>query len=108
MSDSIFCQDCGKTLMQSKGEYDHGCLDCAGSVQSEKLFWLRKEIQKLKADREVLVWALEFYADPLSYRTIETKLDHYPTILNECEHINHRLCGGKRARQALKSIGEIE
>ncbi len=34
--------------MQSKGEYDHGCLDCHGSVQSEKLFWLRKENAKLK------------------------------------------------------------
>ena len=75
-------------------------------LDSRAEFW--QEIQKLKADREVLVWALKFYADPLSYRTIETKLDHYPTILNECEHINHRLCGGKRARQALKSIGEIE
>ena len=49
MSDFVFCQDCGKILTQSKGEYDHGCLDCHGSVQSEKLFWLRKENKKLKA-----------------------------------------------------------
>jgi len=85
-----------------------GALIVLAAYKAKSFFRLRKEIQKLKADREVLVWALEFYADPLSYRTIETKLDHYPTILNECEHINHRLCGGKRARQALKSIGEIE
>ena len=49
MSESIFCEDCGKTLMQARGEYDHGCLDCAGSIQSEKLFWLRKEVKELKA-----------------------------------------------------------
>jgi len=51
MSNSIFCQDCGKVLLQQKGEYDHGCLDCAVSIQGRKLFWLRKENKRL---REVL------------------------------------------------------
>jgi hypothetical protein len=49
----------------------------------EKVNKSEQEIQKLKADREVLLEALKFIAD-------------------------HSECGGKRARQVLKSIGEIE
>ena len=105
MSDSIFCEDCGKTLMQSKGEYDHGCLDCHGSVQSEKLFWLRKEnkaqaqeIQKLKADREVLV-NLARWID---------QTDISQTTPDFLWLQNWRNTRKEAARQSLKSIGETE
>ena len=61
MSEEFYCQDCDKLLSKEKGELDHGCLDCHGSVPSEKLFWLRKELESLKAEnaklREALDWA---------------------------------------------------
>jgi hypothetical protein len=38
------CQDCDKELSEEKGEYAHGCLDCHGTVPSDKLFWLRKKL----------------------------------------------------------------
>lgn len=112
--ESIFCQDCGKTLMQSKGEYDHGCLDCAGSIQSEKLFWLRKENKKLQAENKKLREALEWYANRNNW-----KFQSYSSDCKDVIDFNDIGCrsytdeadfacssGGRRAREALKEIKE--
>ena len=116
MSESIFCEDCGKTLMQAKGEYDHGCLDCAGSVQSEKLFWLRKEVKELKAkiklqDQRIenLLRAVNFYAKennwmrhPLFDVAREIDTEDMSTVAKYAE-----LCGGKLARETLARDKEL-
>lgn len=41
------CQDCDKELSEEKGEWAHGGLDCHGTPQSEKLFWMRRCIKDL-------------------------------------------------------------
>jgi hypothetical protein len=122
MGESIFCEDCGKTLMQAKGEYDHGCLDCAGSIQSEKLFWLRKEVKVLKSkiqlqDQRVenLLKAVDFYASKDSWRDLIAEEGGPSCLISEgaCDCIiaedlsfNEEF-GGETARQALARDKEL-
>lgn len=109
MSDFVFCQDCGKILTQSKGEYDHGCLDCHGSVQSEKLFWLRKENKKLKAAVLELSEALEFYSRLNNWHT-DGIVDHCMDVISvtDTEYCApSEKYGGKRARETLARYEEL-
>jgi hypothetical protein len=72
-----------------------------------------REIQKLKADRDVLVEMGKFYADPT--RMLDSAYDSSGDSLGyvceedfEFELSSKQFHYGRRARQALKSIGEIE
>ena len=77
------------------------------------------EIQKLKADREIMIAALKFYASWKSWDHSDhpyhemflglIKDDESSVKYTEADGEQYEsLFGGKRARQALKSIGEIE
>lgn len=67
----------------------------------------QKQIERLKADREKLVEMGKFYANPESW--VRGKNDGNMAIRSiDREHLNPFNYGGKRARQTLKSIGEIE
>jgi hypothetical protein len=74
----------------------------------EKLNKSEQEIQKLKADREVMFETLKFYAEMGHWggpiiQGISGAID--PSDWYWCELGDMR--GGKRANQALKSIGEL-
>jgi len=60
MTEKFYCENCDKELSEKKLEHLHGCLDCHGTVPSDKIFWLRKENKLLKKQiqtaKEVLEW----------------------------------------------------
>jgi len=76
---------------------------------------IEKEIQKLKANREVLLSTVNFYADKQNYQTNSGSRELQNAISDDdlesvgwAPHSTVKEVGGKRARQALKSIGELE
>jgi hypothetical protein len=72
---------------------------------------LKKEIQKLKADREVLLKCVEFYARAESWED-GGDIDYtHDRIGYDDTDVPEQCCdkrGGRLARATLKSIGEIE
>lgn len=116
MSEEVFCPDCDKELIKEKGEYDHGCLDCHGTIQSEKLFWYRKEITRLKKALGIANEAIGFYEQ--ASRIEGDSDEEMVTTLVSYTGINRRNSGagtiqsshkkyGKRAREAQKQIKEV-
>jgi hypothetical protein len=71
---------------------------------------LRQEIQKLKADREVLVEMGKFYANKANWSQNMGMLIYSnapkPNLYKDLDEKD--FIGGERARQAIESIGEIE
>ena len=111
---SEYCQDCDKELSEEKGEHAHGCLDCHGTVPSDKLFWLRKELSELKEVlREAKIMA-EFYGDVENWRnpthpkgSIYNQLDSESgTDLGQFSKGKH-LIAGNRARNFLEKHKEV-
>ena len=98
MSEKYYCPDCDKELSEEKLETLHGCLDCHGTVPSDKLFWLRKKLTKLKSENERLRSALGFYGDIKNY-SLHPATSH-PDCMHVVGFINEHEPGG-RALEAL-------
>jgi phage host-nuclease inhibitor protein Gam len=84
------------------------------SEESARQFYV-DQVTKLKADREVLVKALKKYATADNYSLTthsrpRIKIAQRMMTTDDCEEIGSCIfpVAGKIARQALKSIGEIE
>ena len=93
----FFCYCCDKKLSKEQGEHDHGCLDCHGTIQADKLFFADKYIKKLKKQNEIMKLALEFYSNEENWNSKKYR-DGALMLFEEI--------GGERARQALKQIEE--
>ena len=110
------CGFCKKRLDASKGEVDHGCLDCAYGIVKYDGDWIclhckEKELQetktKLKAIQSKLDKAtegLEFYGDRREWTT-RSSGELPAKINNDADTSKAGLWhGGKKARETLEAI----
>lgn len=78
----------------------------AEEIGTEQLAYLRTELATLRADKERLVGALEFYADPHTYFAVAVITDppcgDFGDDFSDTEELGSK--PGKRAREALKAL----
>ena len=88
-----YCLHCGfhPEIQKLKAEIESLKAEISIYKANERLMQMR--LEELKEANKVLREAVEFYAEPDRYETIETKHDLFPTILDECEYIYGVLCG---------------
>ena len=75
-------------------------------VLSEQNAFMNKEMIKLEKQKKIMREALEYYADGENYKA-QWLHNHYTSIQDDNYESNTVKIGGKRARQALKEVGEV-
>jgi len=95
----FYCEDCDKELDEKKLEHLHGCLDCHGTVTSEKIFWLRKENRAINKKLEIAKEALEWIA-----KTDTVSHVHGPDVLWLTNWRNTRKAAAQSALNEVEKL----
>lgn len=110
------CEFCSKVLDREKGEWDHGCLECAGHIYRDLctkeyycLHCLRAELTRLKAIVEILEGANGKWSCPVCHGQLQ-----YPNspCTGAIESRSVHSCGGTGlhpiARAAQLKVKELK
>jgi hypothetical protein len=109
------CEFCNKELSKEKGEEDHGCLDCAGSIyliytdkgkEERCMHCIDIELAALREFKQKSLEVIGWYGDEINWMQLIDGRYNLGKIWESVGSIGITTENGKRARQFLNKHRE--